>query len=543
MAERRRRLLTLRKTSKALAAKVFICGDIPALMYDVPIYGLFGSPLKALRRETGVAKGFLGKKRDPDLAYCFFPEVDPEIQVAMAVFSRFCKEVWNASLPTDIRDPAVLSLGSLARGISGMMATHGKSQPRKVEGPLSALFKLLKNYGWKFHTPFVLKDKQDNCIHLLQQCPRRVAALFKADVAATIERRAVVRLHMRYASPDTHAMMNTGMFFLPLKRLRARLSKSDAFTLMLIVCNGIFTNTDLVNFGYLVDPTCNVCYSALDTVYHRCYTCAGITGRAKVACGDPTFQAILDAGQDSMLGNRCLLAEPLMESVPSRDLLIEYVNMGPSDGFLKKDGKVYGDGSCLHPNCKPLCRAGFGLVQVDSNGDVIRGMYGSVPAPLPQSSLSGEYSAFCTAAACSEKGCTYVGDCQEVLDCYEARQNALLCDVSFACVWRLMSLRCPNFRENIVKVEKVKAHKCIESVVEEGGDLLDFHGNYHADLFARMGAELHSPSATDVLSLKRAMRRVQDTAEHMIDVLSVLKLQRKETRCRADTKQFACAGF
>ena len=474
-------------------------------------------------------QGILGRKRDPDLSFSFLPDADSQIFVAMAIFNRFCREVWTASLPADIRDPAVIPLGVIARGVGSMIAQRSKNPPRKVEGPLSALFKLLDKYGWSFHTPFVMNDKVGNKIHLLHQCPRRAAALFRTDVVATIQRRAAVRLHMKHGTPDTQALMDAGIFLAPLLRLCARLSKSEAFSLMLIVSNGLFTNTDLVDYGYDCDPTCTICSSSLDTVYHRCYTCTGTTNRARIACGS-AFQQILDAGQCSMLGNRCLLPEPRMESGPDDLLQIEYINMQPDDKFRKQDGKIYGDGSCLYPNHKPLSRAGFVVVQVNSEGDVIRGIFGNVPSPLPQSTLAGEYSAFCTAVAHAEEGCVFVGDCQEVLSCCDAGFESMLYDVSFACIWRLLSLRSPYFRKYIVGVEKVKAHKTLAAVLEEGGCLTDYYGNYHADHYANLGARLHEPSAGDVRKYKSAMRVVQDVAEHMLDVLSVLKAQRQEAR-------------
>ena len=200
MADRKSRLQILKRSSKQLAAKVFLCGDIPSVLYDAPVYGLFNGPLRALRREAGMIQGILGKKRDPDLAFSFYPKSDPEIRVAIAVISKFCGEVWNAALPPGIRDPAGLSLGALARGLEGFITRHGKSNPRKVEGPISALFKMLRKYGWSFHAPFILQDKCGNLIHLLGQCPRRVVALFRDDVSATIERRAIVRMHMKHAS-------------------------------------------------------------------------------------------------------------------------------------------------------------------------------------------------------------------------------------------------------------------------------------------------------------------------------------------------------
>ena len=97
---------------------------------------------------------------------------------------------------------------------------------------------------------------------------------------------------------------------------------------------------------------------------------------------------------------------------------VEYINMGPGDLFDPADGGVYGDGSCLNPASKWLARAGYAAVQVNQEGDVIRGLFGNVPSAFPQTSLAAEFVAFANAATHASVGCEYVGDCQAVLSSF-----------------------------------------------------------------------------------------------------------------------------
>ena len=109
LKRRRPRLRLLARRNPAVGKQIFTSGILPSVFFDAPIYGAFGNSLKQLRREAGRMAGISGRKKNIDVAFSFAPEADPLVLASKAVVFRFCKEVWNASLPAQYRDPAGLS--------------------------------------------------------------------------------------------------------------------------------------------------------------------------------------------------------------------------------------------------------------------------------------------------------------------------------------------------------------------------------------------------------------------------------------------------
>ena len=50
LAKRRPRIRMLAKVAPRAAAKVYICGVLPSVLFDAPIFGAFGTHLKSVRR-------------------------------------------------------------------------------------------------------------------------------------------------------------------------------------------------------------------------------------------------------------------------------------------------------------------------------------------------------------------------------------------------------------------------------------------------------------------------------------------------------------
>ena len=178
-----------------------------------------------------------------------------------------------------IYDTAGIPLGVLASGVAQYLAANA-SPPfcfkKGVNGPLSALHQSIHRAGWKFKSPFVLEDRVGRELHLPTVCPVRVANMFEKDLGDTIVHREAVRLHLKLNNSETQSLRDAGIFMHPLVNLYNKWDYTASRTLLSIVSDGIFTNTDLCNFGYDVDPTCSNCGLALDTVFHQCYSCPGI---------------------------------------------------------------------------------------------------------------------------------------------------------------------------------------------------------------------------------------------------------------------------
>ena len=206
--------------------------------------------------------------------------------------------------------------------------------------------------------------------------------------------------------------------------------------------------------------------------------------------------------------------------------------MGEGDKFNISDGDVFGDGSCLYSNFRPLSRAGFAVAQVDAQGNVIKAIFGCMPRSLPQTSLVAEYAAFTNFIDNIDEGC-YVGDCQEVIDRFnDPMAKSVESSNPLACFWKTIAGRHGDDLSGRVRgVFKTKAHRR-EVDVGEGIDRFRFNGNNVADRLAKQGAELHKPAPEDAVRCKSERSDVINLAYHMIDVLKTIRLNRAKNRQR-----------
>ena len=531
------RMKALKMADRHSASKVFFCGATPSVHFDTPIYGRFGASLAKARRQAGFFLGLTGPRKSRNLSLAFAPDKDPEICCSTPVVRRYCNEVWNASLPPKHRDLSGVPLGVIAKGVGSFLASNPNPPfcfKGEVNGPISALQRTLYKAGWALTGPFTMTTRNDRLLHLPTVCPARVAKLFAEDLRRTIVHRDITRLHMRSATDSARPLYEQGLFMQPLLNLFKKLGPFQASILQNIVCNGIFTNTDLLQLGYDLCPDCPCCGLAEDTIYHRCFTCPDIEQRAKAALGLPLFNKIIAEGSDSLLANRCLMPMPIFTAAPSASTIIKYINFGPDCYFHPDQGHIYGDGSCLFPDKDPLCRAGFACVQVCEAGNLIKAVYGCLPGNLPQTSNAAEFAALGCAFDCSS-GASYVGDCSNVISSVQSGvTRAVAASNSSACTWRLALHRYGDtLPERVPNAFKIKAHRKIEDVGDDPISLRHFHGNVLADTLAREGALLHDDNKSDVLAYAAAKKDLTNLAYHMIDTLSVLHSNRLQNLHKA----------
>ena len=354
--------------------------------------------------------------------------------------------------------------------------------------------------------------------------------MFEKDLGDTIVHREAVRLHPKLNNSETQSLRDAGIFMHPLVNLYNKWEYTASRTLL---SNGIFTNTDLCNFGYDVDPTCSDCGLALDTVFHRCYSCPGIEATARRALGNEPFDSIIEHGPDSLLATRLSTPQPQMTEGPSDVTIAEFVNMAHGYAFSSSGGEVFGDGSCIYPSFAPLARAGLAIVQVSEDGNLDRAVYGAIPAALPQTSLAAEYGAL-SAAYDNSIGVNYVGDCEDVVRSVNGPVDAALTSRSpHACTWRLLLHRYGEaLGTRVLSAIKTKAHRHLSDVEESANEKRRYWGNFLADQYAKLGGELHAPPPCDVICFKKNRVVLVKLAYHMVDVLGTLRLSRVESNGR-----------
>ena len=203
------------------------------------------------------------------------------------------------------------------------------------------------------------------------------------DVIST---RGVVKLHHKLFTEESTLLFDCGLFIDPLVKLHATLPAGKARALKDIVSNWVFCKADFFEFGYDIDPVCDKCNNAYDTLYHRCFTCIKVTQHAMEELGIELFNEVTTAGPHSLHATRLMVPHPVQTVPPSQELVCNFINMGPGDVFKASDGDLYGDGCCFNPKDPALSRAGFSVIQIDSHGQPFRGVFGLVPASMPQTS-------------------------------------------------------------------------------------------------------------------------------------------------------------
>ena len=530
-ARRKPRLSVLKRSNPLAAAKVYVCGVMPSVLYDTPVYGLFGRSLTKLRREAAFFCGQGGRKRSLDLCFAFGQNKDPEVLSSVAVVSRFSGEIWNASLPVHVRDSAGLSLGTLACGIKGYVDTNIEP-PSVIQGPISAFHKTIAKAGWSFLGPFLLSTREGGKVDMRVTCPRKIVQLFRNDLCDVISLRTVQRKVKANpdAPPELHNILSEGLLLKPLTDMAKHLNAGDRQTLIAIVTDGIFTNSDLMWMGYDIDPVCRDCNNAVDSAFHRCSSCPNIEVRARLALGDELFDSLIAQGEHCALASTLWMARPRMESSPSREGEFKFINTHPGDPFLVKDGAIFGDGSVMFPNIQCLARAGFAIAQLHGDGTLNKAIYASLPDSMDQTAINAEYAAFALAAHAGERGSVYVGDCSAVINAYaQGAQLSMGGSNSHACVWKASDPKI-DLADAFSNVLKTKAHRSLKDVPDDDDDdaLFLFHGNECVDGLAKQAAGLHPPVSDDVRGYHLVVKNLKAIAYHMIDVLGVLRMSRLE---------------
>ena len=334
------------KGNACAGGRVWVCGALPSILYDSVVHGMPARQLKKVRSLTAQFLRTGGKGRSLDIALSFFPDRDPERIVSSGLMLRYASEVWDASLPPDIRGSSTISLGTLARGVAEYLQSH-PAPPTTYSGPLSALHGHMRSGRWNFVFSFVLKTREGHEVNLSNTCPKRILGMFRRDVSRTILARGVRKAVVRSDCPMGRTLVDNEWFFQPILNLHKKMPKKEAALLRAWCADGIVTNVNLINMGFDAPPDCPKCGLAPDTLFHRCYTCVHVSAKAIRGLGEELFDKILVQGEDGLMANRGMHPLPALASAASPDSMMGYHNFGPHDFFLPEDGDLFGDGSCL----------------------------------------------------------------------------------------------------------------------------------------------------------------------------------------------------
>ena len=132
---------------------------------------------------------------------------------------------------------------------------------------------------------------------------------------------------------------------------------------------------------------------------------------------DETLQYAVETGP-SLLTDMAIPTTIANTRMPCQKTLEQWITSDVSETlfFEERHGDIYCDGSCFFPTHPKLAAAGWACVQVDCEGNLIKALYGCVPAHIEQSAVNAEHCALVCAASAIESTATIACDCAAVVD-------------------------------------------------------------------------------------------------------------------------------
>ena len=176
-----------------------------------------------------------------------------------------------------------------------------------------------------------------------------------------------------------------------------------------VVTGSVITASDLTKMGFVVGDLCPLCKGSPDGIFHRAWLCPERPVREK-QCQE-VVQAAIQAGPQSILYTRGLATYKFNQNDVLKDSRTgcteNWTPFDPEDGEVFHDGSCFDGGSCVG-------RAGWAAVQINDEGNLVRGMWGNVPPDLEQTANYAEHYGFLVAAHDALPQCDFTTDCATI---------------------------------------------------------------------------------------------------------------------------------
>jgi len=519
LTSRLRRTERLAKANKK-AVRLFYAGALPSVTYGMEVTGASDRDILKLRAAAGRLNGITGRGRNKHIAWAVAVDYDPAPAVAVAPIVRYAKEVWMAAAhrpPTE-----AIPFKDVVLGFLEVLNSYvpGALWKKFVAGPASAAIASATRIGWRFGSPTVLVDMKGKQIDLTTISPDMLKPqLVEAYVNSSLSKGlSQILSGPAFVDVDMSPYFSQGVCLGPIQALFRSKSKLPGMLkprLLASVAGGLWTKVDNVKAGLSEDDLCELCGLARDTPRHRCYECSASKHLWEILPAAWLREARSATVESDLLYLRCLAPDHASLLPEVGDSIHYFVgNDADSDvpfAFDPKDGDVFPDGSCLWPTVKKLARAGWAAVQVAKDGTLLKGVYGTVPREVPQTSLAAEYQGAKAVVDLAIDPITVRGDCDAVVSslkapCHNGRDFAMS-----GAFWRAVARHHGILHHMIASAWHTKAHRSISEVQDDPEELQRFRGNQLADLWAKKAAALHGIShigAKEVLDQVDKVRRI-----------------------------------
>ncbi|CAK0865821.1 unnamed protein product, partial [Prorocentrum cordatum] len=318
--------------------------------------------------------------------------------------------------------------------------------------PVDALALSLTRVGWRLVQGTCLATDDGHILDLRMMGPRELGLLAAAGARRASDRSELARLG-HGALPPSPLFWEA---FSEVLGPGSKLSPREKAAVLSFLSNAHWPQTRLHSAGEREHARCCACDAPRGGLWHRLFECPVLVG-------------------------------------PRSDAMAVMWRNRPADGLL--GGRLYLDGSALDPEHESLRRAGWSIVQCDSDGNMECAVYGSVRQDLCpfQSAKDGEdFAVWMLSRFLGPSVDEILIDCASTVSCLTlGKKYATAANKPNAHLWEGIYA---SLDVDMLKVTKVAAHCTARDVMDGKITEADLRGNGHADRWAKAGAELHRSS-------------------------------------------------
>ncbi|CAK0874849.1 unnamed protein product [Prorocentrum cordatum] len=317
-------------------AKLFFVGQKPSMTYGSDVVGLGPREVHKLRVLGAKALGIWCPGAPIDLIWATESSKDP-ISHAGDTIVRYAREWWEATDP-QLRASDGLSAGTLTKAFHACLEKLIATPPslgwrRRGTHPILDALLWGVEAGWIFNNQASFTSASGIPVGLTDSPPELVRKFFVQDIK--------------------------------------RKYLAESVNMLVQFCE------------------------AIDSVWHRIWICPQ-GASVRIALDQDLLEEAISAGEQDPLYSSLWVPVPELELEPPVEDFIRYFDAnGPIDPFtLPHNAKVFSDGSVWDPKTDVGARGGWAAVEVDGDGNLIRGLMGSIPRGLPQTAVLAEHHGF-----------------------------------------------------------------------------------------------------------------------------------------------------
>ena len=477
------RTLRLRKAIGTKTASILRTGTSPAMTYGAQVYGLSGGEDRTSRIIMASAFFPLSGGVSLDAATALLD--DTSWRGTAAPIVQWAAEVWRAVCSAGAAQQRGLALPELRRAWECSRPTL----PRRwteVRGPLGACHLCIQRLGWSWPAPFVFLDNKSSVITLTQVSPKRVAELAREAYRDRHEAQAARRAGAFPSDTLCRArrLLRSG-----------RLTEAEKACMVAAVTHRVWTQDRLLKIGKAVSSQCPLCQGCEDSLAHRAFTCTA-TADIRDTVLSAVARRFLEQQGDTpeaaaMLRGFFPYHLVAKKSICDDNVFYFWSRSGrEKPGLLDFRGHIYTDGSCLKGITKQGDRAGWSVVELDNEGNLVSALAGPVPYLLGQTSQAAEHCALASAVQVITAPSTIATDFLGLVEVL-AKPPAVILSARRAHGGPLREvIGHPNWRK-VTEIRWCKAHRSLSDHQPGSADFLDVVGNDLADSWAKKGAGAH----------------------------------------------------